>query len=146
MYPLTRKNLGGVAVDSLTRVLQENGTIVTGIYAVGELTGMAGLNGEYGMSGTFLGPSVFMGRVAAKTALKELDSISGVFNNLPNYEYKAVIDEPISSNGYWHYKESHKIIKERKLTCTSCHKDFSQSAMLPGKMRISQLESCTKCH
>jgi flavocytochrome c len=146
MYPLTRKNLGGVAVDSASKVITKNGTSVKGLYAVGELTGMAGINGKHGMSGTFLGPSVLMGRIAAKQAVQELDSISGSFNNLPSDDTTTIADGSTMTNGYWHYTESHRIIKERGLDCNSCHSDFSQVPDLTKTMRISQLNTCTKCH
>ena len=38
-------------------------------YAVGELTGLAGINGKAALEGTFLGPCIVTGRVAARSIL-----------------------------------------------------------------------------
>jgi predicted oxidoreductase len=66
--PLARKNFGGVRTDLECRVLRPDGTVIDGLYAAGELAGMAGghINGRAGLEGTMLGPSLFSGRVAAR--------------------------------------------------------------------------------
>jgi flavocytochrome c len=66
--PLARKNFGGVRTDLDCRVLRPDGTAIDGLYAAGELAGMAGghINGHAGLEGTMLGPSLFSGRAAAK--------------------------------------------------------------------------------
>jgi succinate dehydrogenase/fumarate reductase flavoprotein subunit len=65
--PLARKNFGGVRTDLGCRVLRPDGTAIEGLFAAGELAGMAGghINGHAGLEGTMLGPSLFSGRVAA---------------------------------------------------------------------------------
>jgi hypothetical protein len=47
-------------------VLDEQFAPISGLYAAGEVAGMAGghINGRAGLEGTMLGPSVFSGRVA----------------------------------------------------------------------------------
>lgn len=69
--PLARKNFGGVRTDLECRVLRPDGSVVEGLFAAGELAGMAGghINGRNGLEGTMLGPSLFSGRVAAKAML-----------------------------------------------------------------------------
>jgi predicted oxidoreductase len=48
--------------------------LVPGLYAAGELTGMAGghINGKAGLEGTMLGPALFSGRVAGAWATCEV--------------------------------------------------------------------------
>ena len=66
-FPMTRKSMGGIAIDTKGRALNEAGEVVSGLYAVGEANGSAGINGKHGMDGMFLGPSVVTGRVAGQT-------------------------------------------------------------------------------
>jgi predicted oxidoreductase len=68
---LARKNFGGVRTDLECRVLRPDGSAIEGLFAAGELAGMAGghINGRAGLEGTMLGPSLFSGRVAAKAML-----------------------------------------------------------------------------
>jgi flavocytochrome c len=73
IFPLARKNFGGVKTDLQCRVLDKHFEPITGLYAAGELAGMAGghINGRAGLEGTMLGPSVFSGRVAGGWAAQE---------------------------------------------------------------------------
>jgi predicted oxidoreductase len=66
MFPLARKNFGGVKTDLQCRVLDKHFESIAGLYAAGEVAGMAGghINGRAGLEGTMLGPSIFSGRVA----------------------------------------------------------------------------------
>jgi predicted oxidoreductase len=66
--PLARKNLGGVRTDLDCRVLREDGSAIAGLFAAGEVAGMAGghINGRAALEGTMLGPSLYSGRVAAR--------------------------------------------------------------------------------
>jgi len=70
--PLARKNFGGVKTSLRCEVQCRDGSIIPGLYAAGELAGMAGghINGENGLEGTMLGPSIFSGRVAGIWAAK----------------------------------------------------------------------------
>ena len=70
LFPVTRKSMGGLAIDADTRVLNTHGKPVPGLFAVGEATGVAGINGNYGGEGTFLGPSVYTGRIAGRTVAR----------------------------------------------------------------------------
>ena len=56
----------GVAIDLECRVVDREQQPIPGLYAVGELTGLAGINGKAALEGTFLGPCIVTGRVAAR--------------------------------------------------------------------------------
>jgi predicted oxidoreductase len=73
IFPLSRKNFGGVKTDIRCRVLDKHFEPIEGLYAAGELCGMAGghINGRAGLEGTMLGPSIFSGRVAGGWAAHE---------------------------------------------------------------------------
>jgi len=73
LFPLARKNFGGVKTDLRCRVLNKYFEPIAGLYAAGEVAGMAGghINGKAGLEGTMLGPSVFSGRVAGAWAAHE---------------------------------------------------------------------------
>ncbi len=72
-FPLARKNFGGVKTDMQCHVLDKHFEPIPGLFAAGELCGMAGghINGRAGLEGTMLGPSVFSGRVAGGWAAAE---------------------------------------------------------------------------
>lgn len=72
--PLARKNLGGFKTDMMCRVVNQEGNVISGLYASGEVAGMAGghINGVAGLEGTMLGPSIFSGRVAGLAAASDL--------------------------------------------------------------------------
>ena len=73
LFPLARKNFGGVKTDLRCRVLNKYFDPIPGLYAAGEVAGMAGghINGKAGLEGTMLGPSIFSGRVAGAWAAHE---------------------------------------------------------------------------
>lgn len=73
LFPLARKNFGGVKTDLRCRVLTKYFEPIPGLYAAGEVAGMAGghINGKAGLEGTMLGPSIFSGRVAGAWAAHE---------------------------------------------------------------------------
>ena len=67
-FPLARKCFGGVRTDLSCRVINQDGMVVPGLYAAGEVAGMAGghINGRAGLEGTMFGPCLFSGRVAGR--------------------------------------------------------------------------------
>ncbi len=85
MFPLARKNFGGVKTDIRCRVLNKHFEPIKGLYAAGEVAGMAGghINGKAGLEGTMLGPSLFSGRVAGGWAAQEAGHGEG-FIGKPN--------------------------------------------------------------
>jgi len=85
LFPLARKNFGGVKTDLRCRVLNKYFETIPGLYAAGEVAGMAGghINGRAGLEGTMLGPSIFSGRVAGAWAACDAGFGSG-FVGKPN--------------------------------------------------------------
>ena len=71
-FPLTRKSMGGVDVDLNCRVLDKAGRAIPGLFAVGEVTGFGGINGKAALEGTFLGPGIYMGRIAGRRIAQDL--------------------------------------------------------------------------
>ena len=73
--PLARKNFGGVKTDLRCQVLDKNYQSIDGLFAAGELAGMAGghINGKKGLEGTMLGPALFSGRIAGAWAAREAE-------------------------------------------------------------------------
>ncbi len=67
-FILARKSLGGIQTDLECRVLKTDGTVVPGLYAVGEAAGFGGggINGISSLEGTFLGGCVLTGRACAR--------------------------------------------------------------------------------
>jgi len=74
LFPLSRKTLGGIQTDLKSRVLDEQGQAIPGLFAVGEAAGFGGggMHGIRALEGTFLGSCILTGRLAAETVLEEL--------------------------------------------------------------------------
>ena len=70
LYPMARKNLGGVRTDLEGQVLDAEDNPIPGLFAAGEVAGMAGgrINGRAALEGTAFGPSLFSGIVAGSAA------------------------------------------------------------------------------
>jgi len=70
-FPIVAKTLGGVRTDLECRVLDQNGAVIPGLFAAGELAGMAGgcINGRAALEGTMFGPCLYSGRVAGAAAI-----------------------------------------------------------------------------
>ena len=69
---LTRKTLGGFETDLDSRVFGEEGSVIPGLYAVGEAAGFGGggMHGYRSLEGTFLGGCLFSGRNAGRAAAR----------------------------------------------------------------------------
>ncbi len=145
VYPMTRKSMGGPAINIHGQVIDAASAPISGLYAAGELTGVAGINGSFGGAGTFLGPSVLTGRIAGKAAalnsersgnlqVKKFPEPSGT---VPNY----------GLDGYWHYDVVHGLVSEKAYTCDHCHSDQMPKTMAhkPAQM-LARLSTCTNCH
>jgi succinate dehydrogenase/fumarate reductase flavoprotein subunit len=160
MFPVTRKNMGGVAIDGQLRALDTTGQVLPGLYAVGELNGSLGINGMYGLDGMFLGPAILSGRLAAMSIAAEIDTNQQVVAEPPRVTSRAAGEWQATMNadslevmlgqprdGYWHFQVSHELVLEREYACASCH-----SAQLPfatvddRASRLLQTELCTTCH
>ena len=64
---VTRKTLGGIQTDLSSRVLNDKGEAIEGLYACGEAAGFGGggIHGQGALEGTFLGGCIFTARIAA---------------------------------------------------------------------------------
>lgn len=69
-FPIAQKNLGGVVTDLGCRVLDSSRMPIPGLYAAGEVAGMGGghINGDGALEGTMLGPSLYSGKIAGRSA------------------------------------------------------------------------------
>jgi len=69
---LTRKTLGGFETDLDSRVFGSEGSVIPGLYAVGEAAGFGGggVHCYRSLEGTFLGGCLFSGRNAGRAAAK----------------------------------------------------------------------------
>lgn len=169
-FPLSRKSMGGVRIDLHARVVAGDETPIRGLYAAGELTGLAGINGRAGLEGTFLGPSIVTGRVAGRTAVADLRQAGWQASGAdpaatPSraaaaapaeyrrtaycqgcHNLEAAIAGP-SRRGYSHFEKVHRVVLERSSDCVSCHTEMGRYK--PGAHRIdrvAQLETCRSCH
>lgn len=70
LHLLTRKSLGGIETDLLSRALNSDGTPIGGLFAAGEAAGFGGggYHGYNALEGTFLGGCIFSGRAAGRAA------------------------------------------------------------------------------
>ena len=84
-FPTARKNFGGAKTDIRCRAMDKHFDPIPGLYAAGEVAGMAGghINGSAGLEGTMLGPSIFSGRVAGGWAAQDAGHGEG-FVGKPN--------------------------------------------------------------
>jgi hypothetical protein len=159
---MTRKSMGGVAVDHQARALDPQGNVFPGLYAVGEINGSVGINGRHGMDGMFLGPAIVTGRLAGQAIVAERAGAAPL--DLPALPEDGPLPDPsswsptltaaelrallvIPRDGYWHFQMSHNMVLEREYECSMCH-----SAQLPfaavenRQSRRAQTEVCTNCH
>jgi len=61
---LTRKTLGGIETDLSGRCLRQDGSVLPGLYAAGEVAGFGGggMHGKNALEGTFLGGCIHSGK------------------------------------------------------------------------------------
>jgi succinate dehydrogenase/fumarate reductase flavoprotein subunit len=175
LYPLTRKSLGGLAINPDAAVVGQSGQPIPGLFAAGEVTGVAGINGRYGGSGTFLGPSVLIGRIAGRSAAGQALGKRAMGSRdpprAPNFESPS--QDPGSSEqpggdpatmpmlsaaelavmleqdrpGYWHFETSHRLVLERDYDCAECHSaEWPTGPAITVAQQLLELESCTNCH
>ncbi len=175
-FPLSRKSMGGVAVDLSCRVLDRRGQPIPNLYAVGELAGVGGINGRAALEGTMLGPGLLMGRIAAREAVAQKKSggklpaakpasskgSAGVSPALPEKPPAAQTTDPESLRawrevlrqlvteprpGYLHFEKAHAVVLERNLDCAQCHRESSPMALNAELLdRHALIRACAICH
>ncbi len=69
LRPVVRKSLGGIESDERCRVVRADGSVLEGLYAIGEATGFGGggMNGKRTLEGTLLGGCVLTARELARS-------------------------------------------------------------------------------
>jgi uncharacterized protein len=140
-FPLARKSMGGVRIDVDGRVLDTRGRPVPHLFAAGEVTGFGGINGSAALEGTFLGPCILGGRVAARSAVASLRSHVALAplpaRPLPSFAQPCTRCHALSSPdpARWHFTRVHA----QPGVCTSCHKTHAID-------RMAQSEVCVRCH
>ncbi len=164
LLPLSRKSMGGVVIDPSCRVLDERGGVIPGLFAVGELTGLAGINGKAGLEGTFLGPSILTGRVAGRAVAAETlaasrssagpSSMTPTTLTLPSgavasactacHDLPRLLATP--RPGYTHFERVHHVVRERRYECAQCHQELSVEGAPHRIDRAAQVASCRLCH
>ena len=162
-FPLTRKTMGGVAIDESARAVDASGHVIPGLYAAGELTGQGGLNGKYPLEGTFLAPAIVTGRVAGRTAVAELGAkpappvaplaappvppsqpTAAACQNCHQLGTLTLQTRP----GYWHFEKVHRVVLARQYDCMKCHADLG-ATYEPSTHHIDraqQVRVCPVCH
>lgn len=149
-WPLTRKSMGGVAIDLSCRVVDKQKRPIPGLYAVGELTGLALINGKAALEGTFLGPCIVTGRVAARSILGKhpLPVIAKPESRercISCHDVESLVKE--QRPGYWHFERSHEKALERGFDCLRCHAELAPYS--DDYHRVDQkalTSSCVLCH
>ena len=166
LFPLARKSLGGVAVDLSCRVLDRKSQPIPGLYAVGELAGVGGINGKAALEGTMLGPGILMGRVAAKDMVGKLEP--KLKPAPPPVESKpAVVTEPRTTPhetlrawqevlrqlieqkrpGFFHFEKVHTVVLAKGYDCSKCHRETSPLAATEDQIdRRALVQACVFCH
>jgi len=162
-WPMPRKSMGGVAVDLETRVLDRAGSVIPGLYAVGELTGSVGINGTHGMDGMFLGPALVTGKVAGES-IAAAHAASAQTLAIAARAPEQALPDPASWNialtaedlrgllatsreGYWHFEISHALVLERGYDCAMCHSARVPFAPVANtQSKLAQAGVCANCH
>ena len=170
MYPLARKSMGGILIDTASRVVDKKGDVIPGLYAAGEASGLAGINGKAGLEGTFLGPSIVTGRMAGRTALAQVPA-KGPGRTEPTLAPPASEDAMLEVEvyavdsaqctkchdletlvgskrpGYLHFELAHGVVLERKAECVQCHGElFPYEEDRHRTAPVRQATVCRNCH
>lgn len=149
-FPLTRKSMGGVAIDLECRVLDKQQQPIPGLYAVGELAGLAGVNGRAALEGTFLGPCIVTGRVSARSLLKRLKITAPLETQDESHcndchDMTELLSE--AEPGFWHFEKVHRTILEREIDCRQCHSELTPYREDSHHINQQTLAaSCVVCH
>jgi predicted oxidoreductase len=150
-WPLTRKSMGGVAINRACQVIDKDQAVIPGLYAVGELTGLAGINGKAALEGTFLGPCIVTGRVAAQSILKTLPDVpapselQAASRCSECHDIGAEIAE--KRPGFWHFEAVQRTVLDRGTDCRICHSDLIPYDETRHHIHLPTLTTtCVQCH
>ena len=162
-FPMAHKNMGGVAIDMQARVLDQQHKPIPGLYAGGEITGSAGINGTAGLDGTFTGPSILIGRIAGQSAAAQIRN--GTMQSIPQAAATQPSAAPAapwsptmnatrlaellktSRDGYWHFEQVHRSVLRRELPCNECHSALAPQAPARDAATLRALsDTCDHCH
>ncbi|MDX2151196.1 MAG: FAD-dependent oxidoreductase [Bryobacteraceae bacterium] len=161
VYPMTRKSMGGIAVDLECRVLNKRREPIPNLYAVGEVTGFNGLNGKAGLEGTFLGPSILQGRILGQRLAKPA---RGTGQEIPRplaparqrsspAAAECASCHPMATlvgarrKGYWHFERVHEVAEKRAWECGSCHSEMAPFVAEQHRTdAVAQIAACERCH
>jgi predicted oxidoreductase len=168
LFPMTLKSMGGVSIDEGGRVLDRDRQPIPGLYACGEVTGVAGISGSFGGPGTFLGPAVLTGRIAARSATDfahaRTPAAEGPGTGPPARVAESRPAQPAAARaafqpgilstllersrpGYWHFEIAHRLVIERRTDCRNCHDvGWPAGPAITREQRQLELASCTRCH
>jgi predicted oxidoreductase len=160
-FPMAHKNMGGVAIDMRARVLDKKHKPIPGLYAGGEITGSAGINGMAGLDGTFTGPSILIGRIAGQSAAAQVMTGAGAMQ-VPPAASAASPAAPwsptmtaaqlevllkTSRDGYWHFEQVHRSVLRREWPCNECHSALVPQAPARDAATLRALsDTCDHCH
>ncbi len=165
-FILSRKSMGGIRIDLSARVLDIDGGVIPGLYAAGEASGFAGINGRAALEGTHLGPSIVTGRMAGRKMAAEFAGQTVVQaasrspiasgSSIPATDRSdgACIgchDLPVlvqqKRSGYRHFQWSHRMVMDEQMNCVTCHEDFFPYTPARHQRDLGRAtEICAYCH
>jgi predicted oxidoreductase len=155
-YPISRKSMGGLAIDRECRVLNIEGKPIPGLFAVGEVAGFGGINGSAGLEGTFLGPAMFQGRLVGREVAAEHPPISPKTDIARKHNPGQAVCSSCHSlpkllrsprPGFYHFERAHAVVVERSLSCLTCHAEMTPFRTGHHKIdRSAQIDTCAVCH
>ena len=141
--------MGGVAINLKCEVLDKQKRVIPGLFAVGELTGLAGINGKASLEGTFLGPCILTGRVAGQSIVEKLSSRAPTRVEQKSCNGCHRVDQLIESKrpGFWHFDHVHERVLKNATDCRSCHAELAPYQKHQHKIDPQNLaSSCVQCH
>ena len=162
VWPLTRKSMGGVAIDMQCRALDAGNRPIPGLYAVGEVAGFGGLNGKATIEGAFIAPAMLQGRITgraiAAAAARAAHNADAPEPSSPArapgapavpcatcHQMEALLAKPRA--GFWHFERVHRRVAESQLECVACHAEMTPFRPARHRIdRVAQIDSCSYCH
>ena len=138
-FPLTRKSMGGIAVDRRSRVVDDAGRPVPGLFAAGEAAGLAGSMAERLLREHSSGLRCSQDESSARSILADMRHASRhseASTSIPTAHQSAVQTTDCiqchnigglasaARPGYWHFERAHAIVLEQHLQCAICHAEM----------------------